>query len=99
MSSSQISSSSSEPPPKLYAGLLDVLCEVEVVVGSGSISVRDCLRLQRNSVIRLAQEAGSDLQVRIQGIATATGEIVIDAYSTSVRISRILPPPSVEAQT
>ena len=99
MSSSQTSSSSSDAPARPYAGLLDVLCEVEVVVGSGSISVRDCLKLQRNSVIRLAQEAGSDLEIRVQGVRAAAGEIVVDDDSTSVRISHILPPPSVEARS
>ena len=99
MSSSQTSSSSSEPAGRPYAGLLDVLCEVEVVVGTGTISVRDCLKLHRNSVIRLAQEAGSDLEVRVQGIPTAAGEVVVDEDSTSVRISQILPPPSVEARS
>ena len=79
-----------------YAGMLDVRCSVDVVVGNGSITVRDCLKLQRDSIIRLAKPAGSDLQVNIQGIAAATGEIVVDDETTSVRISEILPPPGTE---
>ena len=78
--------------------MLDVLCRVDVLVGSGSITVRDCLKLQRDSVIRLHQPAGADLQVCVQGIPTATGEIVVDDESTSVRITEILPPPSAEHQ-
>jgi|SRR5581483_7764944 flagellar motor switch protein FliN/FliY len=100
MSSSPISSSSSDAPAaKPYAGLLDVQCEVEVIVGTGTISVRDCLALQADSIIRLAQEAGSDLQFAVEGIAMASGEIVVYEDTTSVRISRILPPPSVEAHS
>lgn len=101
MSSSRTSSSSSDAPPPAnpYAGLLDVRCEVEVVVGSGSITVRDCLKLQPSSVIRLMQPAGADLEVRVQGIPTATGEVVIDEDTTSVRVSDILPPPSAEARS
>jgi flagellar motor switch/type III secretory pathway protein FliN len=99
MSSSQISSSSSDAVDKCYNGLLDVACDVEVIVGRGVITVRDCLKLRRNVVIRLQQEAGADLQVCVQGVPTASGEIVIDYDSTSVRVSRILPPPSVEARS
>jgi flagellar motor switch/type III secretory pathway protein FliN len=79
--------------------MLDVPCRVEVIVGYGSITVRECLELQRDSVIRLAQPAGSDLQVKVQGIATAAGEIVVDDDATSVRISEMLPPPGAEAQS
>ena len=98
MSSSPTSSSSTEPVSATYAGMLDVTCRVEVIVGTGSITVRDCLKLQRDSIVRLAQAAGSDLQVTVQGVPTATGEIVIDDDTTSVRISNVLPPPGAEAQ-
>jgi flagellar motor switch/type III secretory pathway protein FliN len=79
-----------------YAGMLDVPCEVEVIVGHGSITVRECLKLQRDSIIRLSKAAGADLLVQIQGVATATGEIVVDDDTTSVRIAEILPPPGTE---
>ena len=97
MSSSPTSSSSTDAAA-LYAGLLDVTCRVEVIVGTGSITVRDCLKLQRDSIVRLTQPAGSDLQVTVQGVPTAAGEIVIDDDTTSVRISTVLPPPGTEAQ-
>ena len=79
-----------------YTGMLDVRCHVDVIVGHGSITVRDCLKLQRDSIIRLAKNAGADLLVQIQGVPAATGEIVIDDDTTSVRISEILPPPGTE---
>jgi flagellar motor switch/type III secretory pathway protein FliN len=98
MSSSPTSSSSTDTASDAYAGMLDVTCRVEVIVGTGSITVRDCLKLQRDSIVRLTQVAGSDLQVTVQGVPTATGEIVIDDDTTSVRISNVLPPPGAEAQ-
>src|SRR5437870_3158650 len=98
MSSSPTSSSSTETASAVYSGMLDVTCRVDVIVGTGSITVRDCLKLQRDSIIRLTQTAGSDLQVVVQGVPAATGEIVIDEYTTSVRIANVLPPPGVEAQ-
>jgi flagellar motor switch/type III secretory pathway protein FliN len=80
-----------------YAGMLDVRCHVDVIVGHGSITVRECLKLQRDSIIRLARTAGADLLVQIHGVAAATGEIVVDDETTSVRIVEILPPPGTEA--
>jgi len=72
--------------------MLDVVCVVEVLLGTGSISVRDCLQLQRLSVIRLDQTAGADLDVRVHGVSVAVGEAVIVDESTAVRLSSITPP-------
>lgn len=104
MSSSLTLSSSSDPTPvapalpQPYAGMLDVVCRVDVVLGTGSITVRDCLKLQRMSVIRLRQSAGSDLEVRIHGVPVATGEVVIIDESTAIRVTAIIPPSGLEAQ-
>jgi flagellar motor switch/type III secretory pathway protein FliN len=104
MSSSPILLSSSEPTASLpapvhpFAGMLDVPCVVDVLLGTGRITVRDCLRLQRLSVIRLHQVAGSDLDVRVQDVSIAFGEAVIVDESTAVRISTIVAPPGVEGR-
>jgi len=96
--------SSSEPPaaavapPHPFAGLLDVPCFVEVFLGTGRITVRDCLKLQRLSIIRLHQTAGADLDVRIEGVSVAFGEAVIVDESTAVRISTIVPPRGLEGR-
>jgi flagellar motor switch protein FliN/FliY len=77
--------------------MLDVRCAVDVILGTGSIKVRDCLRLERQSVVKLDQSAGSDLEVRVQGVAVATGEVVILEDNTAVRISHMTPPAGVDA--
>jgi flagellar motor switch protein FliN/FliY len=103
MSSSRISSSSSDlvpaapAQPRPFASMLDVVCRVDVVLGTGTITVRDCLKLQRATVIRLKQPAGSDLEVRVHGVPAAMGEVVIIDDSTAVRVTGILPPPGTEA--
>ena len=99
MSSSQNSLSSSEPIalPDPLAPLHDVTCRIDVVLGTASMSVRQCLRLQRDSVIRLNQSAGNDLQVVVNGVPVAVGEVVIIDSSTAVRVTDILAPPSNEA--
>ena len=95
MSSSLISSSSSEPPHALR-GLLDLVCQVDVVLGTGTISVRDCLKMQPHTVLKLEQTAGSDLDVRVHGVPTARGEVMIVEETTGIRVTEITPPPNAE---
>ncbi len=95
MSSSLISSSSSSGAAPAdgvqnpYAGLLDVACDLSVILGTGTISVRRCLSLHRHSVLRLEQSAGEDLQVMVNGILVARGEVVIVEDSTAIRVTEI----------
>jgi flagellar motor switch protein FliN/FliY len=97
MSSSPNSSSSSDAiTPATVALLNDVVCQVDVVLGSAVMSVRECLRLKKNSVIRLTQSAGGDMHVLVNGIELAAGEVVIIDESTAIRITDILPAPSSE---
>lgn len=95
-SPSSLSSSDLAALPDPLAPLHDVSCSVDVVLGSASMTVRQCLALQRHSVIRLTQSAGNDLHVVVNGIAVALGEVVIIDNSTAVRITDILAPPSNE---
>jgi flagellar motor switch protein FliN/FliY len=94
MFSSPTSSSSSEGFS--LATLHDVSCTVEFIIGTGRMSVRDCLRLQPNTVIRLDQSAGAELEMRVHGIPIAAGEVVILDDQTALRVMRILPPAGVE---
>jgi flagellar motor switch protein FliN/FliY len=80
--------------PPFGRALQEVVCRVEVILGTGSMSMRSCLALTPNAVIRLAQAAGSDLQVLVNGVAIAHGEVAIIDDTTTVRITDILPPPS-----
>jgi len=79
--------------------LSDVVCRVDVLLGTATVSVRECLRWKRNSVVRLQQVAGADMQIEVNGVPVATAEVVIVDDSTAVRITEILPPPSSEAQS
>jgi flagellar motor switch protein FliN/FliY len=97
MSSSPSSSSSSELPPPAegpLAWVLDVPCPVEFVLGTATVKVRECVDFGVDTVLRLTQTAGSDLQVRVGGVPIASGEIVIVDENLAMRLSRILPPGS-----
>lgn len=104
MSSSPISSSSSDasaaadPGQALLAPMFDVRCPVEFVLGTGTITFRQCLRLEPQSVIRLDQSAGSDLSVRIHNVSVVAGEVVISDDTSALRVSRVLPPMGVEVE-
>lgn len=91
MSSSPISSSSSSVPetPKAFAGLSDIVCDIWVLLGTGTVSVRRCLALQRQSVLQLNQSAGEDMQILVNGSLVARGEVVIVEDSTALRVTDI----------
>jgi flagellar motor switch/type III secretory pathway protein FliN len=78
--------------------MFDVRCPVEFILGSGSITLRECLRLEPQHVIRLDQSAGSDLTVRVHNVSLVAGEVVISDDTSALRVSRVLPPVGVEAE-
>jgi len=94
-----MSTPAATPSANPFATMADVVCRVDVIVGTGTISVSQCLALQRNSLLRLAQPAGSDLTLVVHGIPLAVGAAVADGESTSVRVSEVLPPPTSETQS
>lgn len=77
------------PPP--FPGLMDVLCRVNIRLGSRRITVRDCLGLRPQSIVRLSQPVGDDLQVCVEGVLIARGEVVIVDDSTSIRLTDTTP--------
>lgn len=96
MSSSPTSSSSSEPvAAPLYAPMLDVHCHVDFVIGTTRMTVRECLALGRHSVVRLAQTAGSDFDLRVHGVSVASGEVAVIDDNAAVRVTRITVPAGV----
>ena len=78
--------------------MLDVRCAVDFILGTGALTMRECLRLQRHSVVRLAQREGADLHVSVRGVTIATGEVVIIDDTTALRISHVRPPRGLEAE-
>jgi len=101
MSSSQTLSSSSDPveaPASPFVPFHDLICPLTVQLGTGTVSVRRLLTLERNSVLRLTQSAGDELLVLVNDVPLAKAEVVIIEDSTSVRISEILPSPETPAE-
>ncbi len=101
MSSSPNSSSSSERERSIgpLIALHDVICQVDVVLGTSTISVRDCLRLRKQTVVRLMQSAGADMQIIVNGVPLANGEVLIVDDSTAIRVTDIVAPPSSDGNS
>lgn len=97
MSSSPTSSSSSDlaAAPETLTSMFDVACGVDFVIGTGQLTVRECLRLGRHSVVRLEQSAGGDLEVRVHGVAVAHGEVAVIDDNAALRVTRISMPSGV----
>ncbi len=94
MSSSLISSSSSEPvsaTPFDHVG--ELRCPITVVLGTAKITVRQCLALEPHVVLRLEQAAGEDLRIDVNGVTIARGEVAIIDTSTAIRLTDFAPPP------
>jgi flagellar motor switch protein FliN/FliY len=90
MSSSQSSWSSSDLE-RLgpFAHFRDVPVPVEVMLGVGSIALRNLLALSPGSVVRLQSSAGGDLQIAVKGVRVAMGEVVIIEETIAVRVTHI----------
>jgi flagellar motor switch protein FliN/FliY len=99
MSSLPNSSSSSEINAPEFRPFHDVSCNIDIVLGTGTMTVRECIQLRRHMVIRLAQSAGADLNVMVNGVSIAMGEVVIVDDSTAIRITDIAPPPSADVNS
>jgi flagellar motor switch protein FliN len=83
-----------EPPSSQdpFARFRDVTCPVEVVLGTGKLSLRRCIGLERGSVVRLNQSAGEDLQVAVNGVRIAQAEVVIIDETIAVRVTHMAGP-------
>lgn len=94
MSSSQNSSSSSDTVqtlPDAYRHFAAVPCTVDVVLGTGEITLRACLALQAGSVIGLEQAAGSDLTMVVNGVVFGRGEVVVMDDAVALRLTELVP--------
>lgn len=93
---------SSEPtvavPGPSFEGLLEVRCPVAVLLGTGRASVRECLALAPGTVLRLAQAAGQDVELHVNGVVVARGEVVVLGESTAIRLTEVAGASRVESR-
>ena len=90
--SSLPNSSSSSDLPAARAAFRDVPVSVEVLLGKGSMPLRQLVQLEPGVVLRLDSAAGADLVVRATGVALGLGEVVIIEDSVAARMTHVLTP-------
>lgn len=78
--------------------LFDIRCPVDVVIGTGVLTLRDCLTLDRQHVVKLIEPAGGDLLIRVHGITVGTGEVVVVDNAAALRVTHVVPPAGVDVE-
>ena len=91
LSSSDAAQGPTADNPVPFPGLMDVQCLVNIRLGTRRITVRECLSLKQQSIIRLAQIVGEDLQVCVEDVVVAKGEVVMVDECTSIRLTDSAP--------
>ena len=72
--------------------VLDIPVNVSLRVGTTNISIRDLVTLVEGSVIALDQEAGTPMDVLVNGTLIAHGEIVVVDERFGVRLTDVVSP-------
>lgn len=72
--------------------ILDVPVTLSMEVGRTRISLRNLLQLNQGSVVELDREAGSPLDVYVNGTLVAHGEVVVVNERFGVRLIDVISP-------
>lgn len=91
-SPTSLSSDAARGLPDAYRLFAPVPCAVEIVLGTGELTLRRCLGLQAGSIIRLDQAAGQDLTIVVNGVTFGRGEVVVIDETVAVRVTELTHP-------
>ncbi len=72
--------------------IMDVAVTVALEVGRASITVRELLQLTPGSIVELDRLAGEPLDVLVNGIKVARGEVVVVNEKFGIRLTEVVPP-------
>jgi len=90
----QFDSLTEEPPPTPVPSNLDLLMDIELEVrvelGRSSLKIRDVLKLGTGSVVELDKLAGEPVDLLVNDVIFAKGEVVVIDENFGVRITDIL---------
>ncbi len=74
-------------PVEQITHLADILMDVEVELDRKMVPIRDILKLEPGSVIKLSHSAGENISIVVGGRMVGSGEIVIIEDTMGVRIT------------
>ena len=79
-----------EPKERDYGLLADVPLKVVAELGRTRLTIREVLELKEGSVISLNKVAGEMVEVKVNGVPLALGEVVVVNEVFGVRITGLL---------
>ena len=72
--------------------ILDIPVQLSLEVGSTKLSIEEVLTLAQGSVIQLNRKAGELLDVKVNGILIARGEVVESEGKYGIRVINVISP-------
>ena len=72
--------------------LMDVAVDVTLEVGHAEITVRQLLQLTQGSILELDRPAGDPLDVLVNGVRVARGEVVVINDKFGIRLTEVISP-------
>lgn len=77
------------PEPGPFESMHDLRCPLVIQLGTGSLTVRQCLELKPGGVLTLSQQAGEELELRVNDVLIGYGEVLILDELTSFRVTKL----------
>lgn len=77
-------------PAARLGRLAEVMLDVCVEVGTARIPVRDLLSLDEGGVVRLTRAAGEPVDLLVNGLLTARGEMVVVDGRLGLRVTELV---------
>jgi flagellar motor switch protein FliN/FliY len=72
--------------------IMDVAVSVTLEVGHAEITVRELLQLTQGSILELDRPAGDPLDVLVNGVRVARGEVVVVNDKFGIRLTEVISP-------
>jgi flagellar motor switch protein FliN/FliY len=72
--------------------IMDVAVNVTLEVGHADITVRELLQLTQGSILELDRPAGDPLDVLVNGVRVARGEVVVVNDKFGIRLTEVISP-------
>ncbi len=72
--------------------VLDIPVSMTMEVGATRLSIRNLLQLGRGSVVELDRLAGEPMDVKVNGVLVAHGEVVVVNEKFGIRLTNVIRP-------
>jgi len=72
---------------EMIEGFSDLSIDVEVQIDKRSMTLRQILELENNSVIKLLRSAGENIDILVGGTLVGHGEVVASGDTVGIRIT------------